>query len=193
MPSEVAEFFFSWDSPVFLSISGLKNYVKCVRLIYSGYLCAPDIWSQLIILPHIVKKKKRFGLKLRKKTLKENNPKEKYKCLAVMVIFLICGICYSHSFYSGRLEMGRKIDVDEIGIMENTVVSASDVIGKININTAEAEELMLLPSVGEGRAEDIIEYREENGDFSRIEDIMQVSGIGEKTFEEIKEQITVGE
>ena len=89
--------------------------------------------------------------------------------------------------------MGRKISVDEIGITENTAVSAADVIGKIDINTAETEELMLLPLVGEGRAEDIIEYREENGDFSRIEDIMQVSGIGEKTFEEIKEQITVGE
>jgi comEA protein len=130
---------------------------------------------------------------LRKKTLNERNSKEKYKCLAVVVIFLICGICYSHSFYSGRLEMGRKIAVDEIGITENTAVSAADVIGKIDINTAETEELMLLPSVGEGRAEDIIEYREENGDFSCIEDIMQVSGIGEKTFEEIKEQITVGE
>ena len=89
--------------------------------------------------------------------------------------------------------MGRKIAVDEIGITENTAVSAADVIGKIDINKAETEELMLLPLVGEGRAEDIIEYREENGDFSRIEDIMQVSGIGEKTFEEIKEQITVGE
>ena len=130
---------------------------------------------------------------MRKKTLNEKNSKEKYKCLAVVVIFLICGIYYSHSFYSGRLEMGRKISVDEIGITENTAVSAADVIGKIDINTAETEELMLLPLVGEGRAEDIIEYREENGDFSRIEDIMQVSGIGEKTFEEIKEQITVGE
>ena len=89
--------------------------------------------------------------------------------------------------------MGREITVDEIGIMENTAVSAADLIDKININTAETEELILLPSVGEGRAEDIIKYREENGDFSRIEDIMRVSGIGEKTFEEIKEQITVGE
>ena len=130
---------------------------------------------------------------MHKKTLNEKNSKEKYKCLAVILIFFACGVCYSHSFYSGSLEMGRKVTVDEIGITEDTAVSAADVIGKININTAETAELMLLPSVGEGRAEDIIEYREENGDFSRIEDIMQVSGIGEKTFEEIKEQITVGE
>ncbi len=129
---------------------------------------------------------------MHKKTLKEKNSKEKYKCLAVLVIFFICGICYSHSFYSGRLDMGRKTTVEEIGVTEKTV-SAAEVLGKININAAGTEELILLPSIGEGRAEDIINYREENGDFSSIEDIMQVSGIGEKTFEEIKEQITVGE
>ena len=129
---------------------------------------------------------------MRKKTLKEKNSKEKYKCLAVIVIFFICGICYSHSFYSGTLDMGRKITAEEIGVTENPVL-AEDVLDQININTAETEELVLLPSIGEGRAEDIIEYREDNGNFDRIEDIMQVSGIGEKTFEEIKEQITVGE
>ncbi len=129
---------------------------------------------------------------MHKKTLKEKNSKEKYKCLAVVAIFLICGVCYSHSFYSGTLDMGRKITAEEIGITENPVL-AEDVLDQININTAEREELILLPSIGEGRAEDIIKYREENGDFGRIEDIMQVSGIGEKTFEEIKEQITVGE
>ena len=59
----------------------------------------------------------------------------------------------------------------------------------------KAEELLMAlgKELGESRAADIIKYREENGDFSRIEDIMLVSGIGEKTFEEIKEQITVGE
>ena len=129
---------------------------------------------------------------MRKKTLKEKNPKEKYKCLAVVAAFFICGICYSHSFYRGTLDMGRKITVEEIGVIEKPV-SAAEILEKININTAGIEELILLPSIGEGRAEDIIKYRDKNGDFSRIEDIMQVSGIGEKTFEEIKEQITVGE
>ena len=130
---------------------------------------------------------------MKKKTLKEKKQKEKYKCLAVLVLFFLCGICYSHSFYSGNLDMGRKITADEIGMTENKTVSAEKVLDKININTAGTAELVLLPSIGEGRAEDIIKYRERNGDFSRIEDIMQVSGIGEKTFEEIKEQITVGE
>ena len=83
--------------------------------------------------------------------------------------------------------------MDEIGMAEEEMIPAEKMLGKININTAVFEELISLSGIGEGRAADIIAYRDENGDFSRIEDIMKVSGIGEKTFEEIKEQITVGE
>ncbi len=62
---------------------------------------------------------------------------------------------------------------------------------KVNINTAGREELMTLRGIGETRAEDIIRYREENGPFQSIEDIMNVSGIKEAAFEKIKEDITV--
>lgn len=61
----------------------------------------------------------------------------------------------------------------------------------ININTALIDELMILPSIGEAKAKKIIEYREKSGDFEKIEDIMNVSGIGEALFEKIKEYITV--
>lgn len=151
------------------------------------------MYTQYNILPYVVEKKKRFGLKLREKTLTEKNRKERYKFLAVILFFLLSGILYSHSFYKGTLDMGRQITADEIGTVEGEMISAEMILRKININTAAAEELVLLPSVGEGRAADIIAYRKENGNFSCIEDIMKVSGIGEKTFEEIKEQITVGE
>ena len=62
---------------------------------------------------------------------------------------------------------------------------------KININTAGKEELMTLSGIGESRAEDIIRYREEHGKFSSVEDIQNVSGIGEKSFQKIKDQIEV--
>lgn len=61
----------------------------------------------------------------------------------------------------------------------------------ININLASKEELMQLNSIGEVKAESIIQYREENGPFNTIEDLMNVSGIGEKTFENLKENLTV--
>lgn len=61
----------------------------------------------------------------------------------------------------------------------------------ININTASQTELESLPGIGPTLAQRIIEYRKENGPFQRIEDIMEVQGIGEATFERIKDHITV--
>lgn len=61
----------------------------------------------------------------------------------------------------------------------------------ININIATKEELMQLNSIGAVKAESIIQYREEHGAFSTIEDLMNVSGIGQKTFENLKENLEV--
>ena len=64
--------------------------------------------------------------------------------------------------------------------------------GKININTATRGELMDLSGIGEVLAGRIIDYRNQHGRFERIEDIMRVTGIGERRFEAIKDRITVG-
>ena len=63
--------------------------------------------------------------------------------------------------------------------------------GKININTADSPELQELDGIGPVTAEKIIDYREENGRFDTIEDIKNVSGIGDKTFEKLKDDIRV--
>ena len=63
---------------------------------------------------------------------------------------------------------------------------------KININTAGVEELIALPGLGRAYAERILEYREKNGPFKRLEDLLNVRGIGEKTFERIKDKVTLG-
>ncbi len=63
--------------------------------------------------------------------------------------------------------------------------------GLININTATKEELKTLSGIGDSTAEKIIRYREDNGGFSKIEDIMKVSGIKEKLFSKIRDNITV--
>ena len=62
---------------------------------------------------------------------------------------------------------------------------------KININTATAEELQLLYRVGPKYADRIIEYREKNGPFKKVEDIIKVPGIGPKTFERNRDRIIV--
>ncbi len=61
----------------------------------------------------------------------------------------------------------------------------------ININTADKEELMKLKGIGSVRADSIINYRNQNGPFTDIIQIMDISGIGEKTFEKIKDYIKV--
>jgi competence protein ComEA len=63
--------------------------------------------------------------------------------------------------------------------------------GKVNINTATAEELDTLPGVGPAIAQRIIDYRTAHGPFQSIEDIKNVRGIGDATFEELKDKITV--
>lgn len=62
--------------------------------------------------------------------------------------------------------------------------------GKININTSSAEELKTLDGIGEAKANSIIDYRNKNGNFKSIEDLLNVSGISEKIFNNIKDKIT---
>lgn len=62
---------------------------------------------------------------------------------------------------------------------------------KINLNTAGAEQLTELPGIGTARAESIVEYRENVGKFQSVEEIMNISGIGQAMFDKIKDRITV--
>ncbi len=73
------------------------------------------------------------------------------------------------------------------GILENSERTNK----AININNATIEELSELPGVGESLAKRIFDYREENGKFKSIDDLKNVSGIGDKKFENLKEYIVV--
>ena len=73
-------------------------------------------------------------------------------------------------------------------VSDQSGISSSS--GKVNINTATRDELKTLPGIGDSRADEIIRYRENTG-FSKIEDIKNISGIGDKTYEKLKELISV--
>ena len=79
-----------------------------------------------------------------------------------------------------------------VGFQGLGTVQAQDEDTPININTADETTLMMLKGIGEAKARAIIEYRQEQP-FETIEDLMKVSGIGEKTFEDNKHRIIVEE
>lgn len=97
--------------------------------------------------------------------------------------FLISGLQLDEDFEISRAQPSpyESIYVDD----------AKDTAGKININTADIAALDTLEGIGEKMGERIIRYREQNGEFKQIEDIMKVQGIGKKTFEKLRDHICV--
>ena len=96
-------------------------------------------------------------------------------------------------------KQGEEIDklMDSYDNIERATISLDEEVGvseqddKVHINTASKEEFMTLNGIGEVKAEAIIAYRQEKGGFSSIEEVKNISGIGEKTFEKIKPFITI--
>ncbi|MDQ0231570.1 helix-hairpin-helix domain-containing protein [Metabacillus malikii] len=85
----------------------------------------------------------------------------------------------------------KKGEVNENPFIEPINEETESTSKLVNINSATVEELQTLPGIGPSKAAAILAYREEEGPFSNIEDIMKVSGIGEKSFDKLKELITV--
>lgn len=94
---------------------------------------------------------------------------------------------------SDRKEPPAEAAVDEYAETSPEKIEPAEVSydGLVNINTASAEELEALPDIGEITAERIIAYRDENGGFSSKEEIINVKGIGEKTYENIQNLICI--
>jgi competence protein ComEA len=86
-----------------------------------------------------------------------------------------------------QLSDGEQIVVPVMG----EAVAPGEQSGKVNLNTATLDQLETLPRVGPALAQRILDWREANGRFSSIEDLMSVSGIGSKTFEGMRDLVTV--
>ena len=69
---------------------------------------------------------------------------------------------------------------------------ATAAFAKVNINTADAEELATLPGIGQVKAEAIIKYRKKNGKFKDVNELKEVDGIGDKVLTKIKPEVTTG-
>ena len=134
---------------------------------------------------------------------------ERFKKTAILIIAVIFIVQRSVVYFQEKKETNEIVfyslppqseSVRELPVESNETViiketeneqSEKTVSDKININTADSEELQKLYRIGPALAERIIEYRNSFGDFVTIEEIMEVKGIGEKTFEKIKDEICV--
>lgn len=84
------------------------------------------------------------------------------------------------------------IQPDENSLKNDACITEStNTSSKVSINNASLEQLQTLPGIGASKAQDIINYRTENGPFNTIEDIKNVSGIGDSVFAKIKDYITL--
>ena len=134
---------------------------------------------------------------------------ERFKKTAILIIAVIFIVQRSVVYFQEKKETNEIVfyslppqseSVRELPVESNETViiketeneqSEKTVSDKININTADSEELQKLYRIGPALAERIIEYRNSFGNFVTIEEIMEVKGIGEKTFEKIKDEICV--
>ena len=95
----------------------------------------------------------------------------------------------SKAKYSVPAESDAAASMDESAPTVGSEQAETD--GKININTATAEELTKLPGIGEKKAEAIVEYRNLHGAFASTDELLNISGIGEATYEKFKDKVTV--
>lgn len=90
------------------------------------------------------------------------------------------------------LRDGQMVYVPSIGEQKAQAAETPEEDGRINLNTATEAELMALPGIGAARAKNILDWREENGGFTRIEDLKNIEGIKDGVFSKIKDSVRVG-
>jgi len=120
-----------------------------------------------------------------------------------LLIITIVFAAFTFGFFWGRNQQQEGISVTvsekcmtvpavQTEISKEPTEEAKGVSFPIDINRAEKEEFMALPGIGDVLAERIIVYRQEHGDFSCVEDLLNVEGVGKKRLEEILDFITIG-
>ena len=115
------------------------------------------------------------------------------KLKAVRTELILLGL--TAVFLSGLLTVSyRDRTTAEVAVTaEHALPPEAVEVTLVDLNTAEAEELATLPGIGEGLAKRIVDYRTEHGPFEGPEGLMEVSGIGEKKLEELRDYITVSD
>ncbi len=111
---------------------------------------------------------------------------------AVESIILIVGQVAVFARYMSK-KRAKEQEEQRVSTELENYIGVDKSISEVNINTGSLAELIQLPHVGPSIAQNIIQYRNNNGPFEDIEELMFVNGIAERTYQDIKKYLTIGE
>ena len=112
----------------------------------------------------------------------------------LVVLICCCALTFTGGFFIGRNMNHTDIQISTLPAQmpETTTATAATAPQLLNINTADLTQLQTLPGIGPVLAQRILDYRQENGPFSALSELINVSGIGEKILQGILDYATVG-
>lgn len=122
--------------------------------------------------------------------LKGKPTKTEWLLLAMAAIFLI-GLLATPTEEAVSIGTGVTV-ITQRQAEEEVTPAAPEDVGPININTAGADDLDTLPGIGPVLAQRIIEYRAAHGPFQKVNDLLEVKGIGPATLDKVRDHVTVG-
>ena len=119
--------------------------------------------------------------------LHDDRPVYAVVSVILILVIVVCGVVMEFGLFG----YGELLAETYVDMVISSPASSSEEVLTVNLNTASVQLLETLPGIGPAIAQRILDYRQEKGSFSSVEQLKEIKGIGEKTFEKLKPYVTV--